>query len=130
MRSKVFILTRVVLWAVLVGLIVASAQAKAAQRAVSLQDARVAPTYLVYLWPHGSVTYARGSDGHNCQHGGFFSDVSAYTWKGGELSDQHWSKHRQLAYWHDDKGKRVTFDGITFRNHTRARVLVGAWCGK
>src|SRR4051812_9002386 len=46
---------------------------------VGLGDATSPPQELVYLYPHGSVTYARGHDGHNCPRGGFFTDVSAYT---------------------------------------------------
>lgn len=134
MAKRLFFVSHAVLWALLIALVISASQAHASGRpvghAVSLSQARSAPTYLTYLWPHGSVTYARGSDGHNCQHGGYFSDVSAYTWKGTQLSDQYWSKRGLFYFWRDDKGKRVTFDGITFRNHTRGRVLVAAWCEK
>lgn len=99
---------------------------------VGLSQSEVAPTYLTYLWPGASVTYASEDDGYNCvdKHGrgvGWFSDVSAYTWQGKPLSQQQWAQHHTLTFWRAKKG-RVTFDGITFRNHTSKPVLVAGWC--
>jgi hypothetical protein len=95
--------------------------------AVSLGQAETPPTYLTYLWPNGHVTYARGHDGHNCPRGGFFTDTSAYRWNGGALGPQRWNRDHTLTYWRGYKGN-VTFDGITFTNTTRAKVLVAGWC--
>jgi hypothetical protein len=92
---------------------------------VGLGDATTAPTYLVYLRPHGSVTYSVGSDGHNCPRGGFFTDVSAYAWNGTAIGAQfHTNDH---DYWRGYRG-RVSFDGITFHNGTHRKVLVAGWC--
>lgn len=96
-------------------------------RPVSLADASTAPTYLVYLWPHASVTYASGHAGYNCRGGGWFSDVSAYTWRGAAVGAQHWNRAHDLIYWRTRNG-RVTFDGITFYNASRSPVLVAGWC--
>lgn len=110
---------------------------------VGLADATTAPTYLVYLWPHGSVTYSSGRDGWNCRKGqrlpdgstlkrnGWFSDVSAYAWNGTAIGAQvdyddydAWSVR---SYWHGAHG-HVTFDGITFYNGSNVPVLVAGWC--
>lgn len=94
-------------------------------RAVSLSDSVYPPTYLVYLYPHASVTFA-DVKGYNCPHGGYFSDVSAYSWHGRALGAQ---RHTTLLdSWRNRTG-RVTFDGITFRNASRSYVLVAGWCG-
>lgn len=99
-----------------------------APRAVGLFDAVAPPQYLVYLGPGASVTYAYGHDGHNCPRGGFFTDTSAYTWRGGSLTPQRWNRDRTLTFWRSQDGGRVTFDGITFRNRTPSPVLVAGWC--
>lgn len=96
-------------------------------RAVALSAATSSPTYLTYLYPHAHVTYSRGRDGHNCPRGGFFTDVSAYNWRGGALSPQRWDTIG-LDYWRTPGGHRVTFDGITFTNESRRPVLVAGWC--
>lgn len=119
------------LFAIGAGLIATVADASVPQaRPVALTEARSAPTYLVYLWPHGSVTYATGNDGHNCpgKRGGYFSDVSAYAWNGSALGPQRWDDIGAY-YWHvPHHHGRVTFDGSTFNNESRYRVLVAAWC--
>ena len=98
-------------------------------RAVSLSEAEVAPTYLVFLYPHASVTYAHGRYGYNCPRGGYFSDVSAYQWNGAALAPQRWDRIG-VDYWNYGHGHhgRVTFDGITFRNEGSRPVLVAGWC--
>lgn len=113
---------------------VSIAQATPTARAVALSDAAVPPTYLVYLWPHGSVTFARETGRHrraadNCPRGGYFSDVSAYAWNGAPLAPQRWDRIG-VYYWQLGHGHhgRVTFDGITFRNESSRKVLVAGWC--
>jgi hypothetical protein len=96
--------------------------------AVGLFDATTPPQYEVYLGVGASVTYAHGRNGYNCPRGGYFTDVSAYTWRGGSLTVQRWNRDHTLTYWRSQDGGRVTFDGITFRNHSRAPVLVAGWC--
>lgn len=95
----------------------------AEHRSVALTDATIPPTYLTYLWPRARVTYAP-----NCQPSGYFSDVSAYRWDGRTLGPQRWNRDHDRTYWRDPSGGRVTFDGITFRNHTNHPVLVAGWC--
>lgn len=99
-----------------------------AAAAVSLGQAHTPPTEMAYLWPHSHVTYDVDGDGHNCwSHGGsFFTDVQAYRWDGTGFARQ-----RRLQY--EDLWQRgalkVTFDGRTFTNHSRVRVLIAGWCG-
>lgn len=101
-------------------------------RPVSLSDARYAPDYLSNLGAGASLTITA-----QCPRGGHWNDVSAYTWRGGALSGQRWTDDGILSYWlpraeHGRPGTyfgRVTFDGITFRNTTRAAVIVAGWCG-
>lgn len=110
---------------------------------VGLGDAERPPTYLVYLYPHGSVTYASGRDGWNCikhgdvTHDGYFTDVSAYSWRGRAIGPQRWDENGKYSssgapsdYWYvrDHHAGKVTFDGITFENHSRVPVLVAGWC--
>ena len=98
-------------------------------RPVELSDARVPPTVLAYVGPHDSITFASENDGYNCPaSNAWFSEVSAYRWNGGALGDQHRSAF--LDWWvrPGHPHQRVTFDGITFRNHTRIPVLVAGWC--
>lgn len=118
--------------AVICGLLAAFGTAGASDahgRAVSLSEARQAPTYLVMLYPGASVSYDPDDGMGNCPHrGGFFSDVSAYDWRGGAIGPQRtddWS----VEYWRHPSGGRVTFDGLTFRNRTHRKVLVAGWCG-
>lgn len=96
--------------------------------AVPITAARHAPREMVYLYPGGTVTYDKG---FQCPRGAYFSDVSAYTWKGGKLGRQTWESNGPYVYsqWRSGFGGRVTFDGITFRNETPRRVLVAGWCG-
>lgn len=128
-RARLALAPLAVLALVVLALALASPSAHAVPHAVGLFDARQAPTYLVYLTPGGRVTYARGRNGYNCPRSdAYFSDVSAYTWRGGSLSVQRWSRDRTLTYWRSPDGGRVTFDGITFRNASASPVLVGGWC--
>lgn len=106
---------------------------KRAPRAVGLFDAISAPSRLRYLRPRQSVTFAYGRAGNNCRRtrhhrAGFFSDVSAYTWRGGSLRPQRWIDSHTVIAWPSQDGGRVTFDGITFRNRTPSPVLVAGWC--
>lgn len=88
---------------------------------VSLNDARSAPSVMAYVRPGGHKAYRS-----NCRAGGKFSDVSAYTWRGGALGAEGFNGDR-IHYWPGFHGY-VTWDGRTFRNHTRKRVLVAGWC--
>jgi hypothetical protein len=125
-RSLLF--AHVVVFAVLGVFLWRACAAPAAGRSVSLSDATAAPTYLVYLWPGGTVTYA-DRHGENCPSGGYFSDVQAYHWNGSALPyGQRWSARLGVQYWRNEHRRLVTFDGVTFANRTRASVLVAAWC--
>lgn len=99
----------------------ATALATLALASPALGDARTPPTELAYLQPHASVTYAHGRSGYNCQPRGWFSDMQAYRWNGSAMPAQR--RTRDGYRW-----GRVTFDGITFRNGSRAPVLVAGWC--
>lgn len=52
------------------------------------------------------------------------SDVSAYRWNGSALPAQRWTDHHTVSHW-----GRVAFDGRTFSNYGRQRVIVAAWKG-
>ncbi len=91
--------------------------ADGASRAVALSEAREAPSYLRLLAPGQSVTKLRQC-GEN-----YWSDLNAYRWSGAALARQTWNRDRTLTRW-----GRVTFDGVTFRNGSRASVLVAGWC--
>lgn len=99
-----------------------SAHAKGA-RAVTLGDARYAPSMLVYVYGGGDFTPWQ------CPAHAYFSETQAYTWKGGTLGPQRWNADHTLTYWQASSGRRVTFDGLTFHNGLRGRVLVAGWCG-
>lgn len=98
---------------------------------VSPIRAAVAPSEMAYVKPRRSVTFAHGVEGWNCPPRGWFSDVSAYRWNGGALGEQEWPSDTPFPHytWRDEDGRSITFDGITFRNHTRRSVLVAGWCG-
>lgn len=84
--------------------------------AVGLSQARSAPTWLVSVPAHRTRTVLR-----QCPHGTWFSEFSAYRWDGSPLPAQR--RTGDLVRW-----GRVTFDGLTWRNHTSATVLVAGWC--
>lgn len=99
---------------------------------VSLWDATVAPSELAYLKPGKSVTFASEDDGYNCTNAkgrgtGWFTDTSAYGWNGEAVGAQRWNADHTVTYWMVAH-RRVTFDGITFRNHSKLSVIVAGWC--
>jgi len=100
-------------------------------RPVALPQATIAPDRMALLQPGRSVTYTSEDDGYNCpEKHAFFTETSAYRWNGYQLSGQRWNADHTVTYWRDNRhGGRVTFDGITFRNHTHRPVLVAGWCG-
>lgn len=73
------------------------------------------------LSPHRVVTVER-----QCPRGGYFTESQAYRSNGAGMR-QRWNVDRTLTYWNAPTG-RVTFDGVTFRNRTRATVIVKGWC--
>lgn len=92
-----------------------------APRAVSLADARTAPVSMTYLYPNQRVSPAQcGSH--------YFTDTSAYMWRGGALGAQRWNRAHDRTFWRAPYGGRVTFDGVTFVNRTKRGVLVAGWC--
>lgn len=111
---------RVVL-ALVVALVV---PAGANARPVSLADARTAPADLALVYPGDAYTPVDDHGYYQCA-GAKFSDVSAYSWRGGKLGDQR--RTRRLTFWRARTG-RVTFDGRRFRNRTHRPVLVAGWC--
>lgn len=137
LRTRFVIAAHVAIFAVLIlaAFYAASARADSSPRhvrAVGLADALSPPQYIVYLGVGAHVTYARTDKGHvgeNCPRtGGYFTDVSAYHWNGTALRAQRWTPDGTVTYWPNSNGRRVTFDGITFTNRTRAPVLVAGWC--
>lgn len=112
------------------------AHADTGARSVSLDDALSPPSRSAYLYPGARVTYAYGHQGLNCPPNGdadvsgFFTDVSAYRWNGHAMAHaQEWDTDGFIVtLWRDSSGRSVTFDGITFRNHTHHRVIVAGWC--
>jgi hypothetical protein len=92
---------------------------------VSLDDAAVAPSMLYYLGPGERIMVPEPQ----CKHGSYFTDISAYRWNGHALSGQQWTKDNLLTYWSARSGRRVTYNGIAFRNHTHGHVIVAGWCG-
>lgn len=105
----------------------------ATHRAVSLADASAPPTVLAILRPHHAYMPAADWQGRPCGLGGrrhgYFSDVSAYRWNGSALGPQRWDDIG-VDYWQLGHGRhgRVTYDGLMWRNESRATVLVAGWC--
>jgi hypothetical protein len=96
----------------------ATASSEPQARPVTLRDARVAPSYLHLVQPGRSVTRT-----HQCDRGGYWTELSAYQWNGEALPAQRWNADHDRMSW-----GRVTFDGITFRNHYSQPVIVAGWC--
>lgn len=85
-----------------------------ASRAVSLDDARIAPDSLTYL-----------KAGESAKPAQCVTEVSAYGWRGRAIGAQ--TRTHAGFSWRSATG-RVTFDGRTFRNRSRRAVLVAGWC--
>jgi hypothetical protein len=92
------------------------------ERGVSIRDATVAPYFAATLAPGKSVTLVQ-----QCPHRGYFTEYSAYRHDGSALAAQNGIGRDNLVSWRGAHG-RVTFDGVTFHNGTRARVIVAGWC--
>lgn len=101
----------------------------AVPRAVALADASSPPRELTMLAPGARITYGDPATGYTCHLGrkGYFTNTSAYTWRGGKLGPQRWTRDHTVQTWRGRRG-RVEFDGITFRNRTSQPVLVAGWC--
>jgi hypothetical protein len=105
-----------------------------APHAPTLAEADHAPTHLVYLYPH-AVEPMADSFGHTCygrkaahvRAGGYYTDVGAYAWNGAALGAQRISADGLRYVWRA-RGGAVTWDGATWRNHSRVPVLVAGWC--
>lgn len=101
-------------------------------RPVTLAMANTPPTFLSNLGPGNYVDAGDPATGFACAQdevlNGYFTDTSAYTWKGAALSGQRWNADRTVTYWRDRSGRSVTFDGVRFRNHTNHAVMVAGWC--
>lgn len=91
-------------------------------RVVPASAATVDADFSASLRPGGVVTVD-----HQCAHGGWFTEYQAYRSDGGALGPQRRSSDGRLRFWAGRHG-RVTFDGVTFRNGTRARARVAGWC--
>lgn len=82
---------------------------------VTLRDASSPPAVIVYVEPQQtrcvplSVAFT-------------MSDVQAYTWRGGALPVQSWSRDRLTTRW-----GRVSYNGICFTNDYTQPVLGAAW---
>lgn len=108
---------------VAVGCHASAVMAAPTARAVPLAAATEAPAMLRYLMPGQHETRVI-----QCPNAVHWTNVSAYRWNGRALGAQRWSANALRDVWDDPRGGRVTFDGITFRNRTRAPVLVAGWC--
>jgi len=95
--------------------------AGAAARPVGLADARSAPQTILYVRPGGRYDTLDGVS--QCKGGGYWTEVSAYGWRGDALPAQRWTDHRTLMTW-----GRVTFDGVTVTNGYRHAILFAGWC--
>lgn len=91
--------------------------------APSISQADGEPEVRAIMPAGGSITFGE----RQCEGGGFFSDTQAFDLDGESLGRQRWSADRTLTYWRG-QGGRVTFDGVTFENHTKGTVDVSAWC--
>lgn len=100
----------------------ASADSHPVAHPVSMADATYPADFHARLRPGASVTVD-----NQCGHGDFFSEFSAYRSDGGALAGQRWGQDGTLVWWSGRHG-RVTFDGITYKNGTRATVIVAGWC--
>jgi hypothetical protein len=110
----------------MLALLTVAAAARAETRAVSLRDARTAPTMLEYLPAGHARTFT-----HQCPRGGSWSDVSAYQWTGKALGPQTWHGRRVDPFysWRRPHTRdHVRFDGVTFTNDTLHPVIVAGWC--
>lgn len=122
------------LLSIALGAILSPSHAQASAHPTYLSDATRSPRTLVLLPPRAHVTYAHGRAGWQCRRGPqgyYYSEVQAYTWHGGALQVQRWSADRTLTYWRLPRAYgrgRVTFDGVTFRNHSTRPALVAGWC--
>lgn len=103
------------------------------QRAPSLPQATYSPDFLTMVQSDDGIRPTTDRKGHPrvCRHH-YFTEVQAYAWNGNPIPGaipQRWDAKRSLIYWIDGQGGgRVTFDGLTFHNHTSWPVLVAGWC--
>jgi hypothetical protein len=59
-----------------------------------------------------------------------FTESSAYRANGAPMGHQQYNTLTLRSSWsYPGTRTKVTFDGITFRNHTKHRVMVAGWCG-
>lgn len=91
-------------------------------RPMSTSDATAGADFTATIRPGQRLTIE-----HQCARGGYFTEFSAYRHDGSALGPQNWREGRTLVYWQGAHG-RVTFDGVTWRNETRATAVVKGWC--
>lgn len=84
-------------------------------RSVALSDARRAPDHLYVIKAHASRTIS-------LRIALSATEVSAYTWTGGNLPGQRWNEMRDVTRWGS-----VTFDGRTVTNPHSTPVLFAMW---
>lgn len=98
-----------------------------APKAPSYADRNADAPFRAYVQPRSSVTIER-----QCPSGGYFTEYSAYMHNGSAMGAQRTERYPdgyvKRAVWRDRSGRSVTFDGLTFRNHTRRAVWVAGWC--
>lgn len=95
-------------------------------RSVSFADRTADADFMAHVAPGTVLTVDR-----QCPRDGWFTEYSAYAADGSAIGAQVVSRYadgtvKRVAWRY---GRRsVTFDGATFRNHTRHAVLVAGWC--
>lgn len=116
-------------WVILAVALPATSSASTHARSVAYSARYVNADATATLPPGASVTftrpcpYARGL-------GYTFTEYNAYTRTGGAMGGQTFNPYTLRTSW-QYPGTRtfVTFDGVTFRNHTHHTVMVAGWCG-
>lgn len=91
---------------------------------VAITDASAPPRFI------GPLKAGASAAPFQCGHSPY-TEVSAYTGTGRALSGQAWLNPTgpfPALVWRDRAGRSVTFDGVTFRNHTARTVLIAGWC--
>lgn len=118
----------------------AAGRTRPVPRAVSLSDARSAPSRVMYVRAGRSVDVMRqcGRKRADARGARFFTDVHAYRWNGAPLAAQVWDDTLPGWSWSDTRDpwrdaagypRAVGFDGLTVYNGTRRPILFAGWCG-
>lgn len=103
----------------------ASASPAMGARSVSYADRTTDADFSAHIAPGTVLTVDR-----QCGHG-WFTEFSAYRADGAAIGAQRVERFAdgtmKRVLWQYGR-HNVTFDGVTFRNHTRHAVRVAGWC--